>query len=77
MGDKSSRMVDYKTAKEAFVSDNEGTSVWVVSGVSLTSLVSYSCIVSVQTCLGGDEMDWGVERNLELPEYQRAYLGSN
>lgn len=33
-------MNDYKSAKEAFVADNTGTSVWTVNAVSLVGLVS-------------------------------------
>jgi len=32
--------MDYKSAKEAFVADNPGTSIWTVNAVSLVGLVS-------------------------------------
>jgi phosphatidylinositol glycan class W len=33
-------IMDYKSAKEAFVADNPGTSIWTVNAVSLVGLVS-------------------------------------
>jgi hypothetical protein len=35
-----SSKMDYKSAKEAFVADNPGTSIWTVNAVSLVGLVS-------------------------------------
>lgn len=39
-GVSDSSKMDYKSAKEAFVADNPGTSIWTVNAVSLVGLVS-------------------------------------
>jgi phosphatidylinositol glycan class W len=41
-------MADYRAAKEAFVADNVGSSIWSINAVSLFGLVSQSqwkCVI--------------------------------
>lgn len=40
LGGLGTSKMDYKSAKEAFVADNPGTSIWTVNAVSLVGLVS-------------------------------------